>query len=105
VLAEERLAQRAVRVGEPFRDRLREVLARHRCVRGVRGLGLMIAVELDGGARGLRMVRKLLERGHLVLPAGPDARVLALTPPLTISDAQLDHFASALDDALDEDGS
>jgi 4-aminobutyrate aminotransferase-like enzyme len=104
VLDEEQLAKRAVQVGEPFRDRLRERLARHRCVRGVRGLGLMIAVELDGGARGLRMVRKLLERGHLVLPAGPDARVVALTPPLTIAPAQLEHFAVSLDDALDEDG-
>jgi 4-aminobutyrate aminotransferase-like enzyme len=50
------------------------------------------------------MVRKLLERGHLVLPAGPDARVLALTPPLTITAAQLENFAVSLDDALDEDG-
>ncbi len=104
VMENERLAERAVRVGEPFRDRLRAKLSAHACVRGVRGVGLMLGVELDGGARGLRIVRRLLERGYIVLPAGPDARVLSLTPPLAIEEALLDAFAVALDEVLLEDG-
>lgn len=104
VMDNEGLAERAVRVGETFRDRLRTRLAGHACVRSVRGVGMLLGVELDGGARGLRMVRRLLERGYIVLPAGPDARVLSLTPPLSIEQAQLDGFAAALDEALTEDG-
>ena len=103
VLEREGLAERAVRIGEPFRDRLRALLTKHHFVRGVRGVGLMIGVELDGGARGLRIVRRLLERGYLVLPAGPDARVLSLTPPLSISETLLDAFAVALDEVLTQD--
>ncbi len=104
VMENEQLAVRAVRVGEPFRDRLRDKLAAHACVRSVRGVGLLLGVELDGGARGLRLVRRLLERGYLVLPAGPDARVLSLTPPLSIETELLDGFAAALGEALTQDG-
>lgn len=103
VMDNEQLATRAVRIGEPFRDRLREKLSAHPCVRGVRGMGLMLGVELDGGARALRLVRRLLERGYLVLPAGHDARVLSLTPPLSIEPELLDGFAVALDEALTQD--
>jgi 4-aminobutyrate aminotransferase/(S)-3-amino-2-methylpropionate transaminase len=103
VMDNEQLAERAVRVGEPFRDRLRTKLMGHACVRGVRGMGLMLGVELDEGARALRLVRKLLERGYLVLPAGRDARVLSLTPPLSIDEELLEGFAVALDEALTQD--
>lgn len=104
VMDNEQLADRAVRIGEPFRDKLRAKLAAHRCVRDVRGVGLMLGIELDGGARALRLVRRLLERGYLVLPAGHDARVLSLTPPLAIEAEVLDAFATALDETLTEDG-
>lgn len=59
-----------------------------------RGRGLMRAVELRGDA--LAATRALLQRGFLVLPAGP--RSLGLTPPVVLSDAQLEAFASALDE-------
>ena len=48
----------------------------------------------------LRLSRGLLEQGFLVLPAGESAEVLALTPPMTISDAQLDAFLAALKSLL-----
>jgi 4-aminobutyrate aminotransferase-like enzyme len=44
----------------------------------------------------------LLERGYITLPAGNDARVVSLTPPLTIGEALLETFLDALDEALDE---
>jgi 4-aminobutyrate aminotransferase-like enzyme len=50
----------------------------------------------------LRVVRGLLERGFIVLPAGAPASVLCLTPPLCLNDAQIDAFARALAECLED---
>jgi 4-aminobutyrate aminotransferase/(S)-3-amino-2-methylpropionate transaminase len=102
VIEREGLAARAVRVGEPLRDALRARLFRYPSVRAVRGAGLMLGIELDETARSLRVLRGLVERGYLALAAGPDARVISATPPLTITEAQLAGFADALDEAVSE---
>lgn len=61
-------------------------------VREVRGAGLMIGVEVEGGAaRGLGLARDLLMRGYLVLTGGA-GDVLTLTPPLNVSRALLEGF-------------
>ncbi len=65
-----------------------------------------IQIQGKGGMLGLRvpntlsLSRGLLEKGFLVLPAGESAEVLALTPPLTITPAQLDAFVMALESLL-----
>ncbi|MCA9492277.1 MAG: aspartate aminotransferase family protein [Myxococcales bacterium] len=60
---------------------------------GVRGRGLLLAVEL-GAADALAASRELMRRGWLTLPA--DAHALQLTPPVTLSDAQIEAFAETL---------
>lgn len=65
----------------------------------VRGEGLLLGVEVDNS---LALSRALLRRGYIILPAGEQAEVLALTPPLTITRAQLEGFLSAFDDARTE---
>jgi len=65
---------------------------------GVRGAGLLLGV-LTGEASSLDVSRRLLRTGWIALPAGEQAEVLALTPPLTITDAQLKGFVAALVDA------
>lgn len=60
----------------------------------------MVGLVLDDGARTLRLVRALLERGFITLPAGAEAEVLQLAPPATLTDAQLHALFAALDDAL-----
>jgi 4-aminobutyrate aminotransferase/(S)-3-amino-2-methylpropionate transaminase len=66
----------------------------------VRQVGLMIGLQLEAEQSALRLTRDLLERGYLVLPAGARADVLQLTPPVTLSDAQVEGFVGALEDAL-----
>ena len=61
----------------------------------VRGRGLMLGIELENT---LALSRALMRKGFIVLPAGEQAEVLGLTPPLTITDAQMMSFLDALDE-------
>lgn len=70
-------------------------------VEEVRQAGMMLGLQLSGDGRALALARTLLERGYLVLPAGTRADVIQLAPPVTISDAQLDGFVSALQTVLE----
>ena len=70
-----------------------EALVRAFGTRSHRGLGLMRAVTVRDG---LAASRALLQRGFIVLPAGPDS--IGLTPPVCLTDAQIDAFAAALDE-------
>ncbi|MGI9648923.1 MAG: aspartate aminotransferase family protein [Acidimicrobiia bacterium] len=85
---------------------LREVQSRHPAVGDVRGLGLMIGVELVDGegkpdAAALDFVRRhLLETGMIFHPCGPDHNIIRFIPPLVISPEDLDHGVGLIDDAL-----
>jgi acetylornithine/succinyldiaminopimelate/putrescine aminotransferase len=65
---------------------------------GVRGRGLMLGVEL--GDASLRTARMLQQHGYIVLPAGQQAEVLCLTPPASITHAQIDGFILSLQRCL-----
>jgi acetylornithine/LysW-gamma-L-lysine aminotransferase len=65
-------------------------------VREVRGLGLLIGLELKERVQPFLLA--LMERGVLALPAGPN--VLRLLPPLVIEYDQLDHVVAAIDQVL-----
>jgi 4-aminobutyrate aminotransferase-like enzyme len=100
VLERERLAERARTAGASWMKRLRERTA-GRGVREVRGRGLMVGVELEGGgARALAVTRRLLASGWIVLTGGATGDALTLTPPLDIDAVLLDAFADALAGAL-----
>lgn len=63
--------------------------------------GLLAGLQLDGGARRtLAVVRALLERGFITLPGGVSGDVLTLTPPMCLTDPQIDAFAVTLADVL-----
>ncbi|MDR3337075.1 MAG: aspartate aminotransferase family protein [Treponema sp.] len=58
----------------------------HPAVKEVRGLGLMIGVDIEGEAGA--MLEKALEAGLLILSAGPNT--LRFLPPYTISDGEIE---------------
>ncbi len=80
VVVRDRLAERAARLGAVARDRLDGLPAAR--VREVRGLGLLLGIELRTPVA--PFLSALEERGFLALSAG--ATVLRLLPPLVISD-------------------
>ena len=66
----------------------------------VQGAGLLVGVD-TAGVSTLDVSRRLLRSGWLALPAGEQAEVIALTPPLTITEAQIDAFVVALSAACE----
>jgi 4-aminobutyrate aminotransferase-like enzyme len=100
LLKQEHLVERAKTAGASWMDRIR-AKTNALGVRDVRGQGLMVGVELEGGAaRGLTVTRRLLGRGWIVLTGGMSGDALTLTPPLDTAGALLDAFVDALADAL-----
>jgi 4-aminobutyrate aminotransferase-like enzyme len=66
----------------------------------VRQVGMMLGLQLGRDMLALSVTRALLERGYLVLPAGKNADVIQLAPPVTVSKTQLEGFTAALGSAL-----
>jgi 4-aminobutyrate aminotransferase len=106
-LLEEGLIDNAARIGAHMMERMREWPSRHRHVGDVRGLGLMIGVEIvrdqDTRARAPemrdRIVQLAFERGVLVLGAGPNS--IRLSPPLVISSDQANHAMDVLEQCIE----
>jgi LysW-gamma-L-lysine/LysW-L-ornithine aminotransferase len=90
IMREERLPEQAANKGAWLIDQLRSIPSRR--VREVRGIGLMIGVELR--ERAAPFINALQERGVIAIPAGPT--VIRLLPPLVIEDEQLERVASEL---------
>jgi 4-aminobutyrate aminotransferase len=105
-LLEEGLLDNAARMGAYMMDRLRDWPCRFPAVGDVRGLGLMIGIELvkdqesrePFGALRDRITTMAFERGVLVLGAGDST--LRLSPPLTINRDQCDFALDILEECL-----
>ena len=81
--------------------RLRAALLDLPAVTEVRGLGLLIAAELDTGALGRdakAIAAELLDRGLVVNAV--TASALRLAPPLTVIDAEIDEAVATIADVL-----
>ncbi len=96
VLQEERLPQRAAHLGALAKTRLSALESP--LIREVRGLGLMLGIELK--IKVGPVLRALQEQGVLALPAG--ATVLRLLPPLVISEEDLLYVIDAIEAVLEE---
>ena len=96
VIEREGLVERARTMGAYFLERLCALESTK--IREVRGLGLMIGVELKEKAG--RYVQALMERGVIALMAG--ATVIRFLPPLVITGEEIDTVVQALGDVLSE---
>ena len=83
--------------GEYFRRKLSEIESP--LIVEVRGLGLMLGVQIKGASHS-ELVRKMLDRGVVCLTAGSD--VIRLLPPLTISYEEIDRGLAVMKEVLEE---
>ena len=94
-MLENNVAERARENGEYLLQRLREINSEK--IREVRGMGLMIGIELT--ERVGPYLKELMNRRILALPAG--STVLRLLPPLVISRDEIDRLVKTVGDVLE----
>lgn len=98
-IEENRLPERAREMGNYALARLAELQVRRPSIRAVRGLGLLLGVELTDACAAERAMYRSLELGlSFKVTMGT---VLTLTPPLTISREEMDNAIGILDRALE----
>jgi len=111
VLEEEKLQQRALRVGSYLIEGLRSLQTRYALIGDVRGSGLFLGIDLvlDRETRQAAplqasyLVNRLRDRGILAGTDGPLHNVIKLRPPLVFSEADADLLVKTLDAILQED--
>lgn len=100
------LVQRSAQLGNHLLRELSKNISHPEFEISIRGLGLMVGVELRlrGGVPAsivvLRAIKEMLQRGFIMLPEGAHANVISFTPPLTITKEQLSATVKALKKAL-----
>jgi 4-aminobutyrate aminotransferase len=112
VIESEGLVANAAARGAQLLAGLRAMAARHPAIGDVRGLGLMVALELvrpeegDGrapdGAAAKRVLAAALARHLMLLTAGPYGNVVRIIPPLVTTVEEVDLALGVLDEACAE---
>ena len=112
VIADEQLVARANTMGAYLRARLQELQQRHEVIGDVRGLGLLLGVELvqdrmsrlPAHALGALTTQKCFEKGlSMNIRRRPErGSVWRIAPPLTVSTDEIDRATAILDEALRE---
>jgi acetylornithine/N-succinyldiaminopimelate aminotransferase len=100
VILEEDLPARAAQLGERLREELRALGERRGGVREVRGLGLLVGLELDSPARTRAFAARAFAAGVIVGWTLHSDTVIRLAPPLNLSEEELARGLEALDAAL-----
>lgn len=98
ILEAEDLANKAAVTGERFRTGLEKLAEKHSLVSGVRGMGLLLGMELSES--GVPYVQALMKKGYLVTTVAD--RTLRFTPPLNVTEVEVDGLLAALDETLTE---
>jgi 4-aminobutyrate aminotransferase-like enzyme/Ser/Thr protein kinase RdoA (MazF antagonist) len=110
VLEQERLQERAARVGAMLRSQIEKLAERHALIGDVRGTGLFIGVELvrdhstlePAAKETAAVVNRMRDLGVLVGIEGPCGNVLKIRPPLVFDENHALQLTDSLDRALRE---
>jgi putrescine aminotransferase len=98
------LPGRAAACGARLLQGLEELAVRHRAVRAVRGVGMLLAIELASPRATRRFAAACLARGLIVNWTLHRDTVIRLAPPLTLSRREIAHAVATMDAALREVG-
>jgi acetylornithine/LysW-gamma-L-lysine aminotransferase len=94
IINDKRLLDNAAEVGSYFIDELKKIDSS--LIREVRGLGLMIAIELK--TKCTKYVKEMQDNGLLTIPTG--ANVIRILPPLIFSKENSDDAVKIIRNAL-----
>lgn len=82
-------------LGGYFKQQLNALKTKHGCIKQVRGLGLMLAAELDNADLTKNVVKLMLARGFIINRTHDT--VLRFLPPYIITQSHIDDAITALD--------
>jgi 4-aminobutyrate aminotransferase-like enzyme/Ser/Thr protein kinase RdoA (MazF antagonist) len=111
VIRDERLQERALRVGARLKAGLEGLAERHRVIGDVRGLGLFLGIELvrdpesrePAAEKASYVVERARGLGVLLSTDGPDHNVVKMKPPLVFSETDADRVVAVLEEVLGDD--
>lgn len=106
VLTEDGMLEHGAKMGDYFIRKVYELQKKHEEIGDVRGLGLMIAMEIvdkDGKpdkGRTAEIVTVALERGLILLTCGTNKNVIRFIAPTTVTEAEIDRAMAILDEVM-----
>ena len=108
IIDEEHIQQNAKEVGGYLKAKLLELQKKHALIGEVRGIGLMLGVELvkdrkskePATAETADVAEKAKDRGLLIGKGGLYGNVIRISPPMNIGCADVDQFLNLLDKSL-----
>jgi 4-aminobutyrate aminotransferase len=107
-IEEKNLVQRSSQLGGYFMERMQAIQSRYSIVGDVRGKGLLIGMEIvrnrktkePGEEEAAKIIRFALEQGVILNRGGRFENVLKMSPPLVITQDQLDCAADILERSI-----
>jgi len=121
ILADEHLGVEAARKGHLLRELLRARLGKYEMFKAVRGKGMLNGIEfqapsslrlrmsyaafqsIHAGLFGQMLVTRLFRNGNVLSQiCGNNFTVLKVSPPLTVSEQEIEEIVSAIDNVVDE---
>jgi alanine-glyoxylate transaminase/(R)-3-amino-2-methylpropionate-pyruvate transaminase len=110
VIDKENIQENAKKVGGHLKNRLNELQQRHRLIGEVRGLGLMLGVELvrdrktkePASSEAVDVLELCKERGLIIGKGGLFGNTLRIKPPMCITKDDADFLVDVLDEVLSE---
>ena len=98
-LTEDKLVENADKTGRYFKDSLLMLKERHRIIREVRGLGMMLALELRFDVKDILL--SAIQKGLLMLYSGRN--IIRLLPPLVMDERTVSRAIHIMDLVLSEE--
>ncbi len=98
-IVEDKLVENALHIGSLFKNGLLELQKKHKIIRDVRGLGLMLAVELRFDVRDVLMDG--IKEGLLMLYSGRN--IIRLLPPLVLDEVKVLKTWEIMDNILSKE--
>jgi acetylornithine aminotransferase/acetylornithine/N-succinyldiaminopimelate aminotransferase len=96
----DRLLDHVTAVGTYFRGKLQQLAKTHSAITDVRGIGLMLAIELDSADLAKTVLGEMMKR-HILINRTSET-VLRFLPPYILEKEHVDQGVSALDEVLTE---
>jgi len=98
-IIEDKLVENSWNMGQYFKDKLSDLAKECSCISEVRGMGLMLGVQLNND-KAVEVKNKLFNRGYLVGSVG--SNIIRLLPPLIITKSDIDDFVKVFGEILNE---